>query len=97
MLDELPFEGMASIPVIITPPVWCTVIAEEHQSGVVTVHPSVIIQQPSKYDSPFRCMGKKIEKRVIIKQEVIWVARLGADDIWALYWVPAEENWLCIC
>ena len=41
----------------------------------------------------FRYAAEKVESRIIIKQEVLWVPRLGANDIGSLDGVAAEEHW----
>ena len=32
-----PFEGMAAITMFVDPAIWCAMIAEEHQSGVISI------------------------------------------------------------
>lgn len=43
---------------------------------------------------PFRRASKKIESRVIIQKEVLWIPRLGSNYIWALNGVSTEEDGL---
>jgi len=68
---------MAAVPVLVDPPIWCAMVGEEHQASVVAL----------------RRAGKQIESGIVVEQKVARVARLGADDIWALYWVAAKEDW----
>jgi hypothetical protein len=42
----------------------------------------------------FGRVRKQVENRVVVREEVLWVAGLGSDDIWALDGVAAEENGL---
>ena len=43
-------------------------------------------------DLPLWCIRKQIEEGSMIQQEILWIAVLRANDIWALNRVTAEEN-----
>jgi hypothetical protein len=79
--DELavlvyPFEGVAAVAVLVDPAVGCAVVGEEHQTSVVA----------------FGCQAEKVESRIVVEEEVLGVAGLGANDVRTLDWVAAEED-----
>lgn len=80
-IDELsicvdPFERVAAVAMVEAPSLGCTVITEEHESGVISLWG----------------VGEQIEESIVVQKEVGWVAILGADDIWSLDRITAEEH-----
>lgn len=71
-----PLEGVAAVAVLVDPSVWRAVIREEHQTSVVAL----------------RRAAEQVEGRVVVKEEVLRVAGLRADDVWPLDRVAAEED-----
>jgi hypothetical protein len=71
-----PLEGVAAVSVLVDPAIGCTVVRKEHQSGVVTLG----------------CQTKKVKGRIVVEEEVLWVACLRANDVRTLDWVAAEED-----
>jgi hypothetical protein len=71
-----PLERVASITVVVTPSLRSTMVTEKHHACMIG----------------FRSERKKVKEGVVVKQEVLWVAGLRANDIWALDRVSAEED-----
>ncbi len=60
-----------------SPALGSSVITEKHASCVIC----------------FGDVGKQIEKRIHIQQEVSRIARLRSYHVWALDWIPTEKDW----
>lgn len=75
-----PLECVAAVAVVVGPAIRSTVVGEEHHTCVVG----------------FGCEGEEIKEGVVVEEEVLGAAGLGADDIWALNWVSAEEDGLLV-
>jgi hypothetical protein len=80
-VDELtlgidPLESVAAVSVLVAPTFWGAMIAEEHETGMVT----------------FWGVCEQVEQRIVIREEVLGVAGLRANDIWALDRVAAKED-----
>jgi hypothetical protein len=71
-----PPESMAAVAVVESPADGCAVIAEKHQAGMVSL----------------RRVSQEVEESILVQQEVLWGSVLGADNIWSLDGIPAEEN-----
>jgi hypothetical protein len=80
-VDELalsidPLESVATIAVFVTPSFRSTVIAEKHETSMVTLW----------------SVRKQIKESIIVWKEVLGVTGLGSNDIWALNGITTEEN-----
>ena len=75
-LSVNPLKGIAAVPVVRTPFLRSTVVAEEHETSVVAL----------------RIASKQIEDAVVVEQEVLGVAVLGSNDVWTLNEVLAKED-----
>jgi hypothetical protein len=73
-----PLEGVASVAVVKPPSLGSAMITEEHQTSMVSL----------------RSAAKQIKDAIVIEQEVLGIAVLGSNDIWALDRVSAEEDGL---
>lgn len=73
-----PFEGVTSVAVVEAPAVGGSVVTEEHEACVVG----------------FGGVGEEVKEGVVVQEEVGWVAILGADDVWSLNGITAEEDGL---
>ena len=73
-----PFEGVAAVAVVEAPAVGSAMVAEEHEACMVG----------------FGGVGEEVEESVVVQEEVGSVAILGADDVWSLDRVTAEEDGL---
>ena len=57
--DNSPFEGMAAITMFVDPAIWCAMIAEEHQSGVVSTVISACIVKSLEISYPSGVQAKR--------------------------------------
>jgi hypothetical protein len=73
-----PLEGVASVSVVKPPSLGSAVITEEHQTSMVSL----------------RSAAKEVKDAIVVEQEVLGIAVLRPNDIWALDRVSAEENGL---
>lgn len=71
-----PLECVATIAVVVGPSLRCTVVTEEHHTGV----------------NRFGGVAEQIECGIVVEQEVTRVACLGTDNIGSLDRVAAEED-----
>ncbi|KAF5613859.1 isoflavone reductase like IRL [Fusarium subglutinans] len=71
-------EGVAAVAMVKAPPLGSSVIAEEHETCIVS----------------FWGVGEEVEEGVVIEEEVCWFAGLRANDVWSLDGVAAEEDGL---
>jgi len=71
-----PLECVATIAVVVGPSLRCTVVTEEHDTGM----------------NRFGGVAEQIECGIVVEQEVTGVACLGTDNIGSLDRVAAEED-----
>lgn len=92
---QVPSEGMAAVAVLVSPSNWRAVVAEVHQSSVVSEIVSCAKSlNLGKSDIPLRRIGKQIKQRVMIQEEILRIPVLRADDIWSLDRIATEEDGL---
>ena len=70
-----PFESMATVTMVVGPSVRCPVITEEHDPRMVC----------------FWGECQEIKERIIIKQKVLRIPRLGANHVWPLNGISTEK------
>jgi hypothetical protein len=63
---------------LVAPTLGRSVVTEEHETGMIA----------------FWGVCEQIEQRIVVRKEVLGVARLRTDDVWPLNWVTAEEDGL---
>jgi hypothetical protein len=73
-----PLERVASVSVVEAPSLRCSMIAEEHETGVIRL----------------RSVSKEVEEGIVVQQEIPRIAVLRANHIRTLERVTTEEDWL---
>ena len=70
-----PLERVTTVSVHVHPSLGCTVVTEEHQSGMVTISRlDECMYRPDSESVPFWRAAKEIKGRIVVEKEVLWVS-----------------------